>query len=89
MATYRRKPTTVEAFQWNGPSLENMHAMEAFLSPQHGLENLKTGTLTFGVTKSQSQATIQPGDWIIRETDGSGFYPCAADVFAATYEMVR
>jgi hypothetical protein len=28
------------------------------------------------------------GDWVIRETDGSGVYPCKADVFAETYEEV-
>ena len=29
---------------------------------------------------------VCPGDWIITEPDGKGFYPCKPDVFAAKYE---
>ena len=29
---------------------------------------------------------LRSGDWAIRERDGIHWYPCAADIFAATYE---
>lgn len=34
----------------------------------------------------QGLVEVHLGDWIIREADGSGYYPCAPDVFAAQYE---
>lgn len=83
MTTYRRKPTTCEAWQWDG----DYDAVIEFLVPQ-AADVYGDGELAFRVIKSQSSARIPLGDWIIREADGSGFYPCAADVFAATYEPV-
>ena len=42
-----------------------------------------------GVIETKSGPhTISPGDWIIAEPDGSGFYPCAASVFERLYEPV-
>ena len=37
----------------------------------------------------QGGHTVCPGDWIITEPDGKGFYPCKPDVFAAKYEPVN
>lgn len=45
-------------------------------------------TATLRVEKSDQWANLRTGDWVIRESDGIGFYPCAADVFAATYAEV-
>lgn len=81
---YRRRSTEVDAIQWTG---DNLAAVNAFLSPQHAMVEYpnELQRLRFGVLKAQSVATIEPGDWIMRELDGSGFYPCACDVFDATY----
>lgn len=82
----RRKPTQAEAIRWTG---DNFLAVERFLEPQHAsLAGSSAGELRFGVVKPQSIATVVPGDWIMREADGAGFYPCAADVFELTYEVV-
>lgn len=32
--------------------------------------------------------TVNPGDWIITESKGK-IYPCRADIFEATYELVN
>jgi len=40
------------------------------------------------VGKSGQWAHLRTGDWVIREADDSGFYPCAKDVFEATYTPV-
>jgi hypothetical protein len=29
---------------------------------------------------------VEPGDWIVPEPNGDGFYPIKADIFEATYE---
>jgi hypothetical protein len=34
----------------------------------------------------QGGHTVCPGDWIITEPDGTGFYPCKPNVFEAKYE---
>lgn len=40
-------------------------------------------------TMHNNQAVIlKDGDWIMPESDGVHFYPCDAEVFAATYEEV-
>ena len=38
------------------------------------------------VAANDAWLRIEPDEWIIRDT--KGFYPCKADVFAATYEVV-
>jgi hypothetical protein len=92
---YRKKPSVVEAVQ----VLETCgQEVEAFTGGTHlewemadpdpadpGKGCTLTGLLLW-VEASKAVCRLDPGDWIIREQDGSGFYPCKADVFAATYE---
>jgi hypothetical protein len=44
------------------------------------------GELWYVTTAHGERATIVDGDWIIRERDGRGFYPCKPDIFEATYD---
>lgn len=39
-------------------------------------------------TRCDAGVPVEPGDWIIAEADGSGYYPCKPNVFAATYDPV-
>lgn len=39
------------------------------------------------VAKGRTWAILHPGDAIAREADWSGYYPIAADVLAATFEV--
>jgi hypothetical protein len=81
---YRRKrPTEVEAIQWTG---RNFADVKAFGSGAVGIGPVEGGALPLWVVKSSATCRVERGDWIIRERDGSGFYPCNADVFAAIYE---
>jgi hypothetical protein len=81
---YRRKrPTEVEAIQWTGC---NFADVKAFGSGAVGIGPVEGGALPLWVVKSSATCRVERGDWIIRERDGSGFYPCNADVFAAIYE---
>lgn len=43
--------------------------------------------LLLHVANGDSYSTIHPGDWIIEESNGSGFYPCVGTVFAARYNV--
>lgn len=82
---YRKRPVEVDAIQWTG---QNLGDVQAFGSGAVGIGTLDGGALPLWVIKSAATCRVERGDWIIRETDGSGFYPCAGDVFAATYEPV-
>lgn len=71
MGKFTKKPVTVEAVQFN--KIGDHPGVAA--SPGSG----------FAVKGRQGFVTVNPGDWIIAESDGLGFYPCAPDVFEATY----
>lgn len=40
------------------------------------------------ISTSDGVMTVNPGDWIITESKGK-IYPCRADIFEATYELVN
>ena len=61
-------------------------AVKDFASGEVGIGTVMGDALPLWVVKSSATCHVELGDWIIREPDGSGYYPCAADVFAATYE---
>jgi hypothetical protein len=73
----------VDAIQWTG---QNFAAVREFASGAVGIGTVMGDALPLWVVKSSATCHVELGDWIIREPDGSGFYPCAGDVFAATYE---
>lgn len=75
-STYRAKPVMIEAHQWNRPG--DHPAVEPIA--RHGFAD------AYVVRGKQGEVRVEPGDWIIAEPDGSGFYPCKPDVFAAKYE---
>lgn len=71
---YRKKPIVVDAEQFFG-------------IPIHGVM-WDSSHKPYVVTKQRQHVYISDGEWVIREADGSGFYPCAAETFANTYEPV-
>lgn len=72
MPKFRKKPVEVEATQW--------------LKPGDHPAVYPSSISSYGVIGKQGTVDVHPGDWIIAEMDGSGFYPCKPDVFAATYD---
>lgn len=87
MGLYVSKPNTVEAVQWTGDNWKQL---------KHDLWQGKTiGAARFAgerpdlelwVEKSLAWCLLAVGDWIVREADGIGFYPCKPEVFEAKYE---
>jgi hypothetical protein len=78
---YRKKPIIVDAEQWLGPQS----------CPMRGVYVSTEGVSYFCVTAQRESVPINWGDWIILEAKQDGghtvlAYPCAPDVFAATYE---
>lgn len=76
---FRKKPVVVEAEQYKG----------FYYSPWPPGVRIEEGTTPFVVTAHGQRVFIEPGDWIIAEPEGRGFYPCKADIFEANYEPVE
>lgn len=94
MAKYQSVPTIVEAHHYTGPGPE-------FAAWLLGLGGLAAAIEPVGpgadqpwtepdywlrlLTKQGQWVPCKVGEWIIQESDRSGFYPSAAEVFAARY----
>ncbi len=83
VARYRKKPVEVDAIQWTG---ENFDAVKAFASGAVGIGTVMGGAIPLWVTAAAATCYVERGDWIIREPDGSGFYPVTDDPFSVIYE---
>jgi hypothetical protein len=78
MAKFRKKPVVVEAEQWfPGKDIEGVHEPIDAEVPMH-----------FVKTAHNQIVYLQSGDWVIREPEGRGYYPCKPDIFEATYDPV-
>lgn len=98
MPRFRKKPVEVEAWQWD-PSephevlrLLRSSPVKGPSFPHDDFPDFKLarfdhdGRLIFYCLKSDALCTIAAGDWVIRESDGVGYYPCTAQMFEATYD---
>lgn len=83
MPKFTKKPVTVEARRFAG---EPDGDLELWLGDAFETWLPSRRQLVFHIAKGGSEATIDAGDWVIAEPDGTGFYPCTADDFTATYE---
>lgn len=79
MDKYRKKPVIVDAEQWfPGKQVEGVNEPVEGELPRH-----------FVKTAHNQIVYLEPGDWVIREPDGRGFYPCKPDIFDSTYEEAK
>ena len=86
---FRKKPVVIEAVRWSGENLREVIAFTG-LHPSASkwtwaeyesvvaCDGLKIFTIEGPLMASK-------GDWIIKGVKGE-FYPCKADIFAATYD---
>lgn len=92
--TYRKKPATVTAFQWDALDGAMPHIglkMDEGSEPcpkcnrpmySHGL------ILTLETKQGTSGHSVCPGDYIIKGVAGE-YYACKPDIFHATYDLVE
>lgn len=75
---FRKKPIIVDAVQL-GEDLA--HPAVKITAPERGSVEPR------GIVRTKhGQVFVNPGDWLIAESDGSGYYPCKPEIFEATYE---
>jgi len=87
---YRKKPIAVEAVQWTGANVDEMIAFTGYdfhtVDPQDRGDDPDTTAAVFDKLHG-TWVHVYDGQWIIRGIQGE-FYPCADDVFTATYEQL-
>lgn len=95
MARFRKKPVEVEAMQWDGTNIDALWDWGKDVLFAAGRDSAPAvfafppnGPLEAWVEKSQTYCQVEVGDWLIKESDGIGVYPCKGAVFAATYDRV-
>ena len=79
MATFRKKPVVIEAWQWKPEyNIEFPQWMDVCELGPNGTLLIKT---------LEGVMCAAPHDWIIRGIKGE-VYPCKPDIFEATYDAV-
>lgn len=80
---YRRKlGALIDAVQWANPQISpDFNDFEPVPQVAPG-----PAGLVLWVEKSQAWCDLAPGDYVVREPDGHGYYPCKPDVFTTNYE---
>lgn len=79
---YESRVTQVEAWIWDGEDHAETYWVSKFAEPDAGADG------ELWVEKSNNWCDLRKGDYIVAEPDGSGFYPCTAEVFRARYYPV-
>lgn len=88
------KPTTIDAIQWTDDvSIDQLYEWAGIDRAQdeacaHGARHFEQNParLSLKVLSAQGYVMAKRFDWIIRELDGRGFYPCDPYLFAEKYE---
>jgi len=84
---FRRKPVEVDAMQWDGTHASARAIREAFGNDVKPVP-FKTHCALACVTSNGSFIPMEPGDWIVREGNGS-LIPMDAKAFADAYEQAE
>ncbi len=77
---YRKKPIIVEAYQWDGETIEDYMDCNPTNHPLLS-NNVVLKTL-------EGNMLIKKGDWVIKGIKGE-YYVCKPDIFEMTYEKVE
>lgn len=89
MTQYRKKPVVIEAFQFDGTEESARQILAAFDMPDaaFGANERDEQGNTIEIFTLEGTMMASRGDYIIKGVAGE-FYPCKADIFAATYDAV-
>lgn len=83
----RKRPVVVEAIRYTGENRAEVFAWAAEAQARNDPWEIFPNR-TLGIPTLEGVMTAIPGDWIICGVRGE-CYPCKAEIFEATYEIVR
>ena len=97
-AKYRKKPVITAAMRWDGTAQEATAIIDWALSNDVSIHfrcrdqsgechTGEVGTHDLAIPTLEGTMLANPGDWIVRGTEGE-FYPCKPAAFEATFEAV-
>lgn len=78
---YRSKPKVIEAVQWTGNNLDELCR---FVPAEFRHNKIHE---PIGIITLNGPVTFTEGEYIVKGIQGE-FYPCKADIFEATYEIL-
>jgi hypothetical protein len=79
MPRFRKKPSYFEADQWfPGKAVVGVHDPIPGELPRHYVR-----------TAHKQVVFLEPGDWVVAEPDGSGYYPIKPDIFPTICDPVE
>lgn len=81
---YKKKPVVVEAVQWTGENIMEIHSFMEPVRPQP-IKGFSNSDDLIGIETLEGLMIARKNDWIIRGVKGE-YYPCKPGIFAATYE---
>jgi hypothetical protein len=87
MGKFRKKPLVVEAVQWTGNNVEEIHQLAASVTLLRASNRPSVGELLIFRRAGKAVQVADLHDWIICDVKGE-LYPCKPDIFAAIYEPV-
>lgn len=93
-AFYRKKPISIEAFQWLGHDPEEPDHLIRYFRDPDVIGNRTCDKCTNKMNDHGWIDTLEgghivcPGDWVIRGVAGE-YYPCKPDIFDMTYDKVE
>lgn len=88
MATYRKRPVLIEAYQLAEGNWDKLHLWSGALIQtrfRDGERDKREHCLVIPTLEGEMLA--EPGDWIVKGVKGE-FYPVKDDIFQLTYEPV-
>ena len=96
MASYRKKPVEIEAFQYNGNLIKNRNvnyypdwAIKAFKEGIMFYDSLNDGEepCELFISTLEGKHHVSVNDYVIQGVNGE-LYPCKPDIFARTYDLI-
>lgn len=85
---YRKKPVVIDAWQWNGSTIEDLHRFNVENNLSFKTLAIRSRITGLLIETLEGDHIATKGDYIIRGVQGE-YYPCKPDIFEATYERVE
>lgn len=85
---YRKKPVFREAVQWHVWNDRVPGVQKETVSGDAG--TIEGATVRFYVVTTHGQkAYPDDGDYVVKEPDGNGYYPCKPAIFESEHDVVE